>query len=323
MKQRGQRPALRWGAWVAFLLGTALVGRAENVRDLIAQGNQHYAAGRYAEALKCYEEAQARQINPPPELLHDLAATHFKLGQLDEARDLWVRVKEAGDAEFEARTRYNLGNCDYAEALAAMPQNPQRTLELLATAADQYRTSLQLDPLLTDARANLELTQRLKRQIEEQLKDQPQSQPSQSQKQKNKQKQQSTQPAQSQPSEQSEQDQQDQQDQSATSQPAQTQPSQQPKPQEGQEGEQQQQDQSQPQQGEENQQQPAATQPQTMPAETQPGRNEQPAQESTVIHLTREQAERLLQMIRDAEKARREKLTQQRTATQKKVERDW
>lgn len=317
MKQRAQRLALRWGAWVAFLLGTALVAQAENARDLVAQGNQHYAAGRYAEALKCYEQAESGQASPPPELLHDLAAAHFKLGQLDEARDLWVRIKEAGDAGFEARTRYNLGNCDYAEALAAMPQNPQQTLELLGTAADQYRTALQLDPALTDARANLELTQRLKRQIEEQLKDQPQSQPSQSQKQKDKQKQQSTQSAQSQPSEQSE------QDQSATSQPAQTQPSQQPKPQEDQQGEQQQQDQSQPQQGEENQQQSAPAQPQTMPAETQPAQSEQPAQESAVIHLTREQAERLLQMIRDAEKARREKLAQQRTATQKKVERDW
>jgi hypothetical protein len=39
--------------------------------------------------------------------------------------------------------------------------------------------------------------------------------------------------------------------------------------------------------------------------------------------LTREQAERLLQMIRDAEKARRERLAQQRAASQKPVERDW
>lgn len=320
MRRSAQSPILRSGAWAAFLLGAALVAHAENARDFIQQGNQHYAAGRYAEALKCYEEAQARQANPPPELLHDLAAAHFKLGQLDEARDLWVRVKEAGDAGFEARTRYNLGNCDYAEALAAMQQSPQQALELLGTAADQYRTSLQLDPLMTDARANLELTQRLKRQIEEQTQSQPQSQPSQGQKRKDKQKQQSTQPAQSQPSEQSEQD---QQDQSATSQPAQTQPSQQPKPQEGQEGEQQPQDQNQPQPGEEDQQQPAAEQPQTMPAETQPTENDQSAEESAALHLTRAQAERLLQMIRDAEKARREKLLQQRTATQKKVERDW
>ncbi len=320
MRPSAKRRGLWWGAGGVVLLGSILSANAESPRELIQQGNQHYAGGRYAEALKCYEQAAAGQVSPPPELLHDLAAAHFKLGQLEEARDLWVRIKEAGDASCEARTRYNLGNCDYAEALTAAPQNPQQALDRLGEAADQYRAALQLNPRLTDARANLELAQRLKQQIEEQMQNQPQTQPSQKQKKKGQQ-QPSSQPQQSQPSEQS---QESEQDQSATSPPAQSQPAQQSKPQEAQENEEEQQrDQNQQPQSEQDQQPAPETQPKTQPAQTQPAQNEQGVNEAVPIHLTREQAERLLQMIRDAEKARREKLAQQRTATQRPVERDW
>jgi Ca-activated chloride channel family protein len=290
----------------------AAMAAADTPRDLIEQGNAHYAAGRYAEALESYRQAAAGSVRPTPELVHDQAAARFKLGQIEEARDLWVGLKDAGDAAFGARTHYNLGNCDYADALAAVrTQDTQKALELLAQAADQYRDTLRLDPALEDARANLELTQLLKRQIEEQAQNQPQSQPSQDQKQSDQQQQQpSSQPSESQPSEQR---QEQQQNQSGTTQPSQTQSSQPPESQESQEGEQQ----NEKQQGE---QQPP---PETMPAETQPAEPPAGAEELTGIELTREQAERLLQMIRDAEKARRERMMQQRAARQTPVERDW
>jgi len=290
------------GLW----LTGALSARAQTARDLIAQGNEHYQAERYALALKSYEQAAAASPQPSPELLHDLAAAHFKLGDLQAARDLWVRAKQAGDAALEARTRYNLGNCDYAEALHAAQQNPQLALQRLDEAAAQYRSALQLDPQLTDARANLELAQVLKRQIEEQMQNQPQSQPSTDQAQQ--QEQQEQQQPSSQPS-------QSPQSQPSQTQPAQTQPNQTEQPPESQE----QQGQEQEQSAEEERTPP----PETMPAETQPAEEQEGREQAVPVQLTREQAERLLQMIRDAEKLRREKLAQQRMAKQKPVERDW
>jgi Ca-activated chloride channel family protein len=302
----------------AWSLAAIWSARADEVRDRVQQGNQHYAAGRYAEALKSYQEAATGQARLSPELMHDLAAVYFKLGQREEARDWWVRLKEAGDAALEARARYNLGNCDYADALDAAQQGPPLALQQLAAATAQYRAALQLDPGLADARANLELAERLKRQIEEQTKNQSQSQPTKGDQQQGKpssSSQPSSQP-QSQPSQAGEQG---QQDQSATSQAAESQPAQ--PPEQGQPKEQEEQE-SRPQAGEEEPQPSPESQPQTMPATTQPA-EPQEGQPTTVLHLTREQAERLLQMVRDAEKARREKLAQQRAATQKKVERDW
>lgn len=300
MKRDSLRTLRRWGPPLLLLAAGALFAGADTARSLIEQGNQHYAAGRFAEALACYEQAASDVARPAPELLHNLAAARFKLGQIEEARDAWVRVKEAGDAAFEAQTRYNLGNCDYAEALAATAENPQQALEHLAAAAEQYRAAVQLDSQLADARANLELTQRLRQLIEEQMESQPQTQPSECQ-QEGDQQQPSTQPSQGQP---------EQDEPSAESQPSQQQP------QEGQEQDQEDaQAESQPQ---------AEAPPPNEAAETQPNQEQQPeGAEPRPVQLTREQAERLLQMIRDAEKARRERLARQRAASQKPVERDW
>jgi Ca-activated chloride channel family protein len=296
----------------------AAVAAGDTPRELIEQGNAHYAAGRYAEALRSYEQAALGQAHPTPELVHDQAAARFKLGEIEDARDLWAGLKDVGDAAFGARTHYNLGNCDYADALTAVrTQDAQKALKLLAQAADQYRESLRLDPAMEDARANLELTQLLKRQIEEQAQNQPQSQPSQDQKQSEQQQQQpASKPAESQPGEQG---QEQQPDQSRATQPSQTQPARPPESQESREGEEQREEQ---QQGE--RQPPPETMPaETRPAETRPAEPPAGAEELTGIELTREQAERLLQMIRDAEKARRERLMQQRAARQTPVERDW
>ena len=290
---------------------------AASPRDLVAQGNAHYAAGRYAEALRSYEEAAHRTGSPSAELLHNQAAAHFKLGQIGDARELWARAKTLGDAAFEARARYNLGNCDYAEALtAAQSGDKQKALQLLSQAAAEYRNALRLDPTLTDARANLELAHQLKKQIEQSQQEAPQSQPSSEP---------SSQSGSSQPS--SEPSTSPTSSESAESQPgqsserqSQTQPSEAPASQPGQEPEPQEQ---------EKEAEPLASRPESQPAGMPPAPAEsQPAHSSadrpvTTIYLTPEQAERLLQMVRDAEKARREMLLRQRQGSQKPVDRDW
>lgn len=299
---------------------------AETPRDLIRQGNEHYAAGRFAEALQAYEAAAAEQA-APPELLHDRAAAYYQLGDREQARDLWVQVKAAGGAALEARALYNLGNCDYQDALAAAEQNPRAAIAGLDKAIALYRAALALDPQLTDARANLELAAQLKRQIEEQTEEQPQSQPSSqqcpesqpSEDQQQKQEQQQDQQQQQQQDQAQEQKEQEQQDQQQSDQQQSDQPQsqeQEPQDQQQQQGEQQQ-GEEQPQQeqsasGDQQQSQPESSEePQAEPRELPP------------IDMTQQQAERLLQMIRDAEKARREMLARQQRAQQQPVERDW
>ncbi len=89
-----------------MLLAAARAAAGENARDAIQRGNQHYAAGRYGEALDCYRQAASQPADRSPvlpEALHDQAAALFKLGRIDEARALWLGAKGLKDAAFEAR----------------------------------------------------------------------------------------------------------------------------------------------------------------------------------------------------------------------------
>lgn len=310
-------------------------GPTAPARVLVQQGNEYYAAGRYTEALRCYRDAQTTadaqaggdrrgrlsdyDQRQRADILHNQAAAHFKLGEIDAARDLWVRLKDAPDPAFEARTRYNLGNCDYAEALAAAGQQDVRgALPRLASAAEQYRAALRLDPTLTDARANLELAELLKRQLEEQQSESPQSQSSERQDQSDQQKSQS-QPA-SQPSSQPGQSEQPPESQSSADQKPQESPS---SPQEPKEPNEEQQE-SKSDAAQTSQSPPSEPKTEPKAESGQEGESqEQPGQEASAIEMTREQAERLLQMVRDAERARREALARQQAARQKPVDRDW
>ncbi|MFH1745505.1 MAG: hypothetical protein ABIG44_00510 [Planctomycetota bacterium] len=281
---------------------------ADATDDLLRTGHDHYAAEQYAEALVAYEEVAASMEGPPvAELLHNQAAAQFKLGNLDEARELWVRALALKDAAFEARARYNLGNCDYTQALSAMQSGGEAgvgaagLLEPLERAMRQYHDAIRLDPGLADARANLELAHQLKKMIEENATSQPQSQLS---------------------SQQSDQQEQDENQQQSSSQPS----DQQSEQEKSEQDDAQQSPTSQPEQPEE---QPPSSQPEN---QSQPEQQPQPEQDQSAeaseqeaqpVNLTREEAERLLQMIRDAEQARRQALRAREAARHKPVKRDW
>lgn len=307
----------------------AVPALASDPRLLIERGNEHYSAGRYEQALEAYKEIPDDQLTDRnrAEVLHDRAAAHFKLGQLEEARELWVRAAGMKDARFEAEARYNLGNCDHAEALkAAQAGDAKNAIDRLGKALEKYRDAIRLDPNLANARANLELASQLKKQIEEQATTQPSSQPNNDQKNKDDKNQQS------QPSSQP----QDQQDQKGDGKGQNSQPSSQPESQpsdsDNQEDKQDQQQnpQSQPSQSQpsEEEEQNAESQPsaESQPAnpkaaQSQPSTS-QPNQQSNLM-MSPQEAERLLQMIRDAEKQRREVLRRREAAKYRPVDRDW
>jgi Ca-activated chloride channel family protein len=292
---------------LALLGGVAPAGADSAAHLLIEQGHAHYQAGRYQEALAAFEQiAEEGNERILPELLHDKAAALFKLGRLDDARELWVRAAGLRDAAFEAQSRYNIGNCHYEKALEAASADPPQApaaLKLLDEAVAQYRDALRLDPRNANARANLELAARLKKQIEEQPP--PQSQP------------------QSQPSSQPNQDQQDEQDpdqqQGPQSQPS-DQNDQQRQPQDDdQQDPNSQQQRPQPDPNDPNRQQdPNAPQPQPQAPQDDDADEQPPPPE---VRMSPEEAQRLLQMIRDAEKARREALRARQRI--RPVDKDW
>jgi Ca-activated chloride channel homolog len=352
--------------------------RAADVRAQIAEGNRLFEAGSYADALKAYDDAAlGAQKEIEPELLHNRAAALFKLGRIDEAREEWVRALAIGDARYEARTRYNLGNCAYEQALnvlrppedAAATQPAENKPEnappaLLERAIEHYRDAIHLDPALADARANLELALQLKKKLEE---NQP---PPSSQPDKNKQ-QPSTQPnSQSQPNDKQQRQPSSQPDQNQDEQNQDQQNQQNQQQQQQQNGEdQQQQNEGEGQNGNDNgsqdqQQQNASEKPgengqgnanqnangsqlhtvangnsadnasgqqqQMEPRNANANGNDNSAQGEqdqpkgrVPIQMSRQQAERLLQLIRDRERQRREAIARRQAAQHRPVDKDW
>jgi hypothetical protein len=223
----------------------------------------------------------------PVALQHNRAVELFNEGRIAEAREIWARVADQGDAVFEARMVYNLGNCDYAEALALRDAAPRDALRLLEAASERYLDAIGVDPSLEDARANLELAQLLIRQLEQRPEDEgddggadrgtkaPESQPSESPEER------SEEPNEPEPSDAPE---------SAEEPNTPSHPD-----------------------------QPGAESPPTeLPPESPPARR--PAGERL---MTAELAERLLQMVRDSEQARHEELARRRERRREPVERDW
>lgn len=337
-------PAARTGRPLLVMLAGGLLTiavRAESPAERIARGNAEYQAGRYAQALEIYGQVPDAPQQPWwPELLHNRAAAAFKLGRIAEARELWVRAAPLRDAHFEAAAQYNLGNCNYAEALQAWQTgNAPQALELLDKAIRQYVDALRLDPGLTDARANLELAYQLQQQIRQSSTTQPSSRPTQDTRQDRQQQQATTRPdEQSQPDSQP---QPQQQDQSGEEHPSATRPS---GPQQAQTRPADRPSQTQP--GGEDQARPPDEQPphdeQSRPSpqeHQQPGERPEPPQPPTTqpgtpspqdqprpaveLKLTPEQAERLVQLVRDAERLRRQRLARQQAAQQRPVDKDW
>lgn len=325
------------GAWLLTALLTVLAAAAAPADELhraLAQGNAEFAAGRYPEALEAFRRAEKlARDEQRAEVLHNLAATYFKLGQTAEARELWTRAAGLKDARFEAAARYNLGNCHYADALAAVSgeqPDANKALEHLERALGQYRDAVKLDPNLIDARANLELAHQLKLQIQEQSTSQPSSQNQPGQKDKN-----TTQPDSKQEQNPEQQGQDENQQGQQSTQPSDQQQSTQPSEQHDQQSatqpsEQQPQDQ-QSQQGEQSpESQPAEAQSQPAQAEPEPTSQPEDQQQQSgtsrpavQLKLTPEQAERLLQMVRDAERARRMEMQRREAARHRPVEKDW
>jgi Ca-activated chloride channel family protein len=334
---------------VGLLVTMLLVVLAQAVDQPFRDGGDKYAAEDYQAAVDIYRDALEAAETPTPELLHNLAAAYYKLGDYAEARDYWVRAAALSDEHFEAQCRFNLGNIDYREALAAQQADANAAMEHLRGAIEQYLDSLQLDRGRGDTRVNLELAYQLLRQLEQQCQNQEQdpNQPQDSNQEQdpnqpqdpNQNQQQNPDPNQQQEPQRDPNQQQDpnnanqQQDQSSGGDQSDQQDSQQQDSeqqdsdqQDSESGEQEQDQQgegSEQQQGEGEQSQEESGEQQSE-AEQQEGQ-QQPGEAQTA-NISQQEAEQLLQMVRQREQDRREALRARAAAAaakQRKVERDW
>ncbi|WP_147274281.1 VWA domain-containing protein, partial [Bremerella cremea] len=200
-------------AAIAFCLVATNIAAAAPPESLVQKGNEELHAGNVEAALNSYQQAAAEVPNSP-QLLYNQAVAQYRGGQFEAARNLFTQTLATGDKSLDAQARYNLGNCDYAEAVQLAQKDKPAAIERLNSALDHYRNSLAANGNDTDARANAQLAQMLIDQLQKEEEQEKQDQQQQDQQQQDQQQQdQQQQDQQQQDQQQQDQQQQDQQQQ--------------------------------------------------------------------------------------------------------------
>lgn len=313
---------------------------AQTPYDLIQQANAQLERGDAQQALQGYEQAATALPEAVDELAYNRAVAHYRLGEMDTARSLFEQSLATRDPQLAARSQFNLGNINYAAALQAEQAPPEQKLALLDEAIDHYRRSLDAMPTDIDARANIELAERLKRQIQEQQQQRDQQDQQQDQQQQDQEQQQQSQQNQdpSESSEQSESDPSEPEQSSDNTEQSQSK-------EQGQDGESQ--DSAQPQPSGDasdtpessemsGEQDASPAEPQDVPeGQLKPGQEQADSQQDTgetqgqprpgeeAKPLSEDEARKLLQAIRDRDLQRRAQQNAREAAGQAPVEKDW
>jgi tetratricopeptide (TPR) repeat protein len=135
------------GVAPAMVLVVALVlpfgGGASRTTE---EGNRHYRAGEFAEALRFYTEAQI-QAPQAAELYYNLGNVFYRQQDHQRAAEAYTRALLTASEELEAAASFNLGNAMYR-------------LGQYDVAVEAFERALRLDPGDPDAKRNLELALR-------------------------------------------------------------------------------------------------------------------------------------------------------------------
>ena len=287
----------------------------------VAEANQAVAAGRFDDAIKAYDDV-AQRVPDSPELAYNRGVAYYRKGDRAKATECFEKALLTRDLQLEASAKFNLGNCAYADALDKRG-NLKEAMDKLKVAIAHYKDAIAARPEDADAKVNMETAQLLMKHLldEEKKKQEEQKKNPQSQPESQPESQPSSQPEtpQSQPASQPQSGDQNQDDHKK--QDDQKQQGDQKKPgeqdqQEGKQGEKKDGKEEQgkdlktaEQQGDEDQEKKDGQQAQAQPMEMK--------------EMPREEAEKLLQMIRDRERQRREGQLRLLQSQQKSVDKDW
>lgn len=321
----------RAGVWivvVALSLATAAIAADREASRLVAEANAAMASGRIDEALELYDRA-ASKAPDSPELAYNRGVAFYRKGDRAKAAEQFLKALASRDLQLEAKAKFNLGNCAYADALDKQG-DVKAALEQLKLAISYYKDAIAADPADLDAKVNMETAQLFMKHLLDQEKNKQEEQ------QKNEQNQSPQSQPESQPASQPESQPEQPQSQPASQPESNEQKQQDGQKQEGedQEGHQQESaEQQDSQQGEKQEQKGEDGEGKKLEAQEQKGGQGQKDDQAKkddgsdksmlMIEMTPEQAERLLQKIRDRERQRREALLRMRQLQQVPVDKDW
>jgi len=144
----------KWGLVAIFSLLLISAAPPRTPEDWERLGNTAFADENYAEAVRCYAQAQDRDTEPG-RVAFNYGSTLFRMGKYRDAeRQFRCAVESTGPRDRLARSLYNLGTC-------LLQSSDGKDARRLAEAVDCFARCLKLAGLsaeaAADARHNLEL----------------------------------------------------------------------------------------------------------------------------------------------------------------------
>ena len=341
------------GAHAAAPQSTPPVDQAA-FRAAVREARRAMDAGDFAACEKAYATALAHDPSSA-EARFNQGVAQYRAGNRRGAAESFAVAAESTDAALSARSMFNQGDAVYSEALTqleAPPSDAQTTtpqaapdlkgaIDAVTTALTHYTDAAKADATDLDARVNAETATRLLKQLKELQKQQEQKQQEQKQEEQKQEEQKQEEQKQEDPKD----EQQDEQQQKPQNQSGGEQNQKDDPQQNKQEPEQQQEQEPQGGNGDESKDESnAQDQESPKPSESKPEETKtdpaQSAEEDTkenakedatgsagepveTAPLTKEQAQRLLQAVRDREKMRRESQERAQVLRRTPTAKDW
>jgi Ca-activated chloride channel family protein len=145
-------------------------------RSSINDGTQALMDGNPDEAIAHYQAVPCESTDPSM-LAYNQAVAHYRKGETATAEALFQdALNSDADEQLAAKSHFNLGNCDYSRALEQRELDRPATIESLRAAIDDYRSALRMNREDIDARANIELANKLIRELEKEEKQEQEQQ---------------------------------------------------------------------------------------------------------------------------------------------------
>ncbi len=264
-----------------------LIGWIDPAADKNEEGRQHYGEGEYDEAISKFTDAQLH-LPESDSLNFNIANTHYKVGKLPEAEKSYKGILDSKDVTLKAKANYNMGNTMFKqgklnEALDFYKKAIKLTEKESGTNGDEMKG------VREDAKYNYEFVQK---KMEEMKQEQQEREEKEEQ------------------DKQEKQDQEKQDDQKQGEEQEEKQEEKDPEQQEQQQQEKEQEEQDKSNKGEQENEPP-------------PENEKSPSQPYEKKDMTKEEAERILDALRQSERSAREMQEKEKESTPYMIEKNW
>jgi len=147
---------------------TANAQQTESTASKINAANELVRQQKTTEAIDAYNQIDsAADPGSQYQLDYNLAVAHYRNSDYTAAISLFGETSKSLDRKLAVSSRHNLGNCHYAQALPLVESEPDAAIKQLQKSIVHFRSALRLDRSNAASRSNIELAQKLIKQIQQ------------------------------------------------------------------------------------------------------------------------------------------------------------